>query len=121
MAFAGIANYVTKSIDVSSTSSSSPDDVYVCPNNFVALLRFIHISNGDAQKKISLYWYQADTATHHYIVDEFKPDANQLHEVVQGGGYLALKPGDKIQAFKESGGDFHITVSGEEHFQPTLG
>jgi len=120
MAFAGIANYVTKSIDVSSTSSSSPDDVYTCPANFVALLRFIHISNGDAQKKISLYWYEAATTTHHYIVDEFKPDANQLHEVVQGGSYIALKPGDKIQAFKESGGDFHITVSGEEHYQPTL-
>lgn len=119
MAFAGTAKYVTKSIDVSSTSSSNPDDVYTCPANFVCLMRFVHISNGDAQKKISLYWYEAATSTHHYIVDHFIPDANELHEVIQGGGYIALMPGDKIQAFKESGGEFHITVSGEEHFQPT--
>ena len=119
MAFAGVAKYVSKSIDVSSTSSSSPNDVYTCPPNFVSLLRFIHISNGDAQKEISIYWYEAATATHHYIVDSFKPDANTLHEVIQGGGYLALMPGDKIQAFKEAAGVFHITVSGEEHFQPT--
>lgn len=119
MAFAGTAKYVTKSIDVSSTSSSTPDDVYTCPASFVCLLRFVHISNGDAQKKISLYWYEAATTTHHYIVDHFIPDANELHEVIQGGGYIALMPGDKIQAFKESGGEFHITVSGEEHFQPT--
>lgn len=119
MAFAGVAKYMTKSIDVSSTVSSTPDDLYVCPNNFVGLVRFLHISNSASNnKKISIYWYEAATSTHHYLVDHFAVDANQLHEVIQGGGYIALMPGDKLQAFKESGGDFHITVSGEEHFQP---
>ena len=66
MAFSGTAKYVTKSVDVSSISSSTPDDLYVCPNNFVCLVHFLHLSNSAANnKKISVYWYEASTNTHH--------------------------------------------------------
>ncbi len=121
MAFAGIANYVTKSIDVASTDSTSPTDLYTCPNNFVCLVRFLHLSNTDSNnKKVSVYWYEAATTTHHYILDDFGADANTMHEVVEGGGYIALKPGDKLQCFSDTANVFHVTMSGEEHYQPTL-
>ena len=120
MAFAGTARYVTKSIDVSSTSSSSPDDLYVCPNNFVCLVRFLHLSNSASNNKnISVYWYEAATTTHHYIVDHYESPSNGLYEVIQGGGYIALMPGDKLQCFAETANTHHVTMSGEEHFQPT--
>jgi len=122
MAFAGIANYVTKSIDVASTDSSSPDDLYTCPNNFACLVRFLHLSNSDSNNKhITVIWYEAATTTSHVIVDNFAADSNTMHEVVEGGGYIALKPGDKLQCFSDTANVFHVTMSGEEHYQPTLG
>ena len=120
MAFAVAAKYVTKSVDVVSTDSAAPNDLYVCPNNFVCLVRFLHLSNSAANnKKISVYLYEASTSTHHYIVDHFASDANSMHEVVEGGGYIALNPGDKLQCFAETTLTYHVTMSGEEYFQPT--
>ena len=111
--------YVTKSVDVTSTSSSSPDDLYVCPNNFVCLVKFLHLSNSTANnKKISVYWYEAATTTHHYIVDHFASPSNSMEEVVQGGAYIALMPGDKLQCFAETAGTHHVTMSGEEIYTP---
>jgi len=120
MAVLTSAKYVTKSIDVTSISSSSPQDLYVCPNTFVCLVKFLHLSNSAANnKKISVYWYEAATTTHHYIVDDFSSGANSMHEVVEGGGYIALQPGDKLQCFAETTGTYHVTMSGEEYYQPT--
>ena len=106
-------------MDVTSISSSSPNDLYVCPNNFVCLVKFLHLSNSTANnKKISVYWYEAATTTHHYIVDHFATPANTMEEVVQGGAYIALMPGDKIQCFAETAGTHHVTMSGEELYTP---
>lgn len=117
------AKFFTKAKDISATSGgASADVIYTCPNNFVSLIRFLHISNGDTQKKISIQWFDASdgaSGTYHLLADEYKPSAHSLTEVVVGA-YLALEAGDKIVAFKETGADMHITVSGEEHYQPTL-
>lgn len=119
MAFALSAKYVTKSVAVASTDSAAPNDLYVCPNNFVCLVRFLHLSNRSANnKKVTVYWYEASTSTHHYIVDDFSAAANSMHEVIEGGGYLALNPGDKLQCFAETTLTYQLTMSGEEHFQP---
>ena len=119
MALLTSAKYVTKSIDVTSTSSSSPQDLYVCPNTFVCLVKFLHLSNSAANnKKISVYWYEAATTTHHYIVDNFASSSNSMDEVVKSG-YIALQPGDKLQCFAETSGTHHVTMSGEEYYQPT--
>jgi hypothetical protein len=112
--------YVTKSIDVTTISPSSPQDLYICPSNFVCLVKFLHLSNSSSNnKKISVYWYEASTATHHYIVDNFAADANSMHEVIEGGSYIALQQGDKLQCFAETAGTYHVTMSGEEYYQPT--
>ena len=42
-----------------------------------------------------------------------------MHEVIQGGAYIALQPGDKLQCFAETAGTYHVTMSGEEYYQPT--
>ena len=121
MATISTAKFITAAKDLSATSGgSSADVIYTCPNNCIALIRFLHVSNGSGNnKKYSLQWYEKDTTTYHFIVDDHSLSANTLEEVIDGGGYLALKAGDKIVGHKETGGDFHIILSGEEHFQGT--
>ena len=37
-----------------------------------------------------------------------------------GGSALYLDPGDALHCFKETGGDFHVTISVEEIYTPGL-
>lgn len=105
---------------VATAGGASGDVIYTCPNNFISLIRFLHVSIGaNSTKKYSLQWYEASTTTYHFIVDDHSLAGNSLEEVIQGGSYLALNPGDKIVGFEESGADAHIILSGEEHFQLT--
>ena len=121
MANPATAKYFTKAKNLSATSGgASGDVVYTCPNNHVALITFLHVSNGaTSSKKYSIQWYELATTTYHSIVDAVSLAASTNEEVVQGGGYLALAAGDKIIGFEESSSDFHVVVSGAEYYQPT--
>ena len=115
------AKYFAKAKNLSATAGgTSGDVVYTCPNNHVALVTFLYVSNGETSaKKYSIQWYELATTTYHSLVDEHSLAANSLEEVVQGGGYLALAAGDKIIGFEDSSSDFHIVISGAEYYQPT--
>jgi hypothetical protein len=115
------AKFFSAAKDLTATAGGASGDVlYTCPNNFISLIRFLHVSIGaNATKKYSLQWYEASTTTYHFIVDEHSVAGNSLEEVIQGGSYLALRPGDKIVGFEESDADAHVIISGEEHYQPT--
>ena len=121
MATVTTAKYFTKAKDLSATAGGSSGDViYTCPNNFISLITFLHVSNGSSNnKKYSLQWYEAATTTYHFIVDEHSLSANSLEDVVHGGSYLALAAGDKIVGFEDSSSDFHVVISGAEYYQPT--
>jgi len=107
--------------DLTATAGGDSGNViYTCPNNYISLIRFMHVSIGaTSTKKYSLQWYEAATTTYHFIIDDHSLAGNSLEEVIQGGSYLALSPGDKIVGFEESGADAHVILSGEEHYQPT--
>jgi len=115
------AKFFSAAKDLTATAGgASGNVVYTCPNNYISLIKFLHVSIGaNSTKKYSLQWYEASTTTYHFIVDDHSLAGNSLEEVVQGGSYLALSPGDKIVGFEESGADAHIIISGEEHYQPT--
>ena len=115
------AKFFSAAKDLTATAGGASGNViYTCPNNFISLIRFMHVSSGtNSSKKYSIQWYEASTTTYHFLVDEHSIAGHSLEEVVQGGGYLALSAGDKIVGFEESSGDFHVVVSGEEHYQPT--
>ena len=121
MAFSDTAKYFTKAKNLSATSGGASGDViYTCPNNFVSLITFMHVSSGSAStKKYSLQWYEAATTTYHFIIDEHSVAGNGIEEVIEGGAYLALAAGDKIVGFEESSSDFHVILSGAEYYQPT--
>jgi|TARA_R100000081_G_C4780415_1_gene151151 hypothetical protein len=121
MAILSSAKYFSKAKDLSATSGGASGDViYTCPNNFISLVKFLHVSSGaSSAKKYSLQWYEAATTTYHFIIDEHSVAANGIEEVIEGGAFLALAEGDKIIGFEESSSDFHVIVSGEEYYQPT--
>jgi len=114
------AKFFSAAKDLTATAGgASGNTIYTCPNNFISLIKFLHVSIGaNSTKKYSLQWYEASTTTYHFIVDEHSLAGNSLEEVIQGGGYLALSAGDKIVGFEESGADAHIIISGEEYYQP---
>ena len=111
----------TQSISVAATSGGASGNVlYTCPANFVSLVRFLHISNGSSNNKTySIQYYNAADSTYKYVVDEHSLSSNALEEIIEGGGYIALQPGDKLVCYAEATSDFHIVASGEEHYQPT--
>ena len=113
------AKFFSAAKDLTATAGgASGNTIYTCPNNFISLIKLLHVSIGaNSTKKYSLQWYEASTTTYHFIVDDHSVAGNSLEEVIQGGSYLALKSGDKIIGFEESGADAHVIVSGEEHFQ----
>ena len=113
--------YFTKAKNLSATSGGASGDViYTCPNNFISLVKLIFVSNGaTGAKKYSLQWYESATTTYHSIVDEVSLAASTNEKVIEGGAFIALAAGDKIVGFEESSSDFHVILSGEEHYQPT--
>ena len=113
------AKFFSAAKDLTATAGGASGDlIYTCPNNFISLIKFMHVSIGaTSTKKYSLQWYEASTTTYHFIVDEHGLSGHSLEEVIQGGGYLALSAGDKIVGFEESGADAHIIVSGEEYYK----
>ncbi len=115
------AKFFSAAKDLTATAGGASGDlIYTCPNNFISLIKFMHVSIGaNSTKKYSLQWYEAATTTYHFIVDDHSLAGNSLEEVIQGGGYLALSAGDKIVGFEETGADAHVVISGEEHYQPT--
>ena len=121
MAIVSTAKYFTKAKDLSTTSGgASGDIIYTCPNNFISLIKFLHVSSGaSSTKKYSVQWYEAATTTYHFIMDEHSVAGHGIEEVIEGGAFLALAAGDKIIGFEEGGSDFHVILSGEEHYQPT--
>ena len=114
------SKYFTKAKTLTATAGgASGDVVYTCPSFHVSVIQFINISNGaTSAKKYSIQWYEAATTTYHTIVDEVSLAAS-TNDSLLTKGFLALREGDKIVAFEESSSDFHITLSGEEHFRPT--
>lgn len=111
--------FFTAALDLTATAGGASGNViYTCPNNFVSLIKFMHVSIGaNSTKKYSLQWYEASTTTYHFIVDDHSLAGNSLEEVIQGGGYLALSAGDKIVGFEETGADAHVILSGEEYYK----
>ncbi len=118
--------YVTQGLEVGDTSltdakSGDTGLLYQCPTSFTARVVFLHVSSGSSNnKKVSINLNDASKTEDHLILDEHAIDANTEHNVVAGGSLLYLDPGDALHCFKESGGDFHVTISIEEIYTPGI-
>jgi len=114
-----VAKFTTESKTITSTSAdASADLIYTVPDNYSAIVRFLHLSNGtNNNKKAYLQFYHNDDATYHYIINGLGMSANTTHDVVSGN-FFTLHQKDKILAYIESGMILDITISVEEYFDP---
>ena len=114
--------FTTDGINVTATSSGANAQLlYECPSNFSSIVKFLHISsNGNANKKISIQYYNNKKPQYDYLLNEFVMGSNASHEVIEGGAVLYMHSGDKLVCFTDTSGNFDVLMSAEEFFNPNL-
>jgi hypothetical protein len=120
MSVLNVAKFITESITISATSGGASGNVlYTCPANHDGLVRFLHLTNGSTNnKKVSIQIYHAANTQYHNLVNDLAMDANSIVDIIPGGSLLHLNAGDKLVCHMESGGNFDVTTSVEEHYEP---
>ena len=114
-----VSKLVTESINVTATAAgASAQLLYQCPTNFSAVVTFLIVSSGTvANKDISIQFYHQETATYKYILRTYRMGSNSIF-VVTSSNSLSLHQGDKLVCFTDSTGNFDVTLSVEEYFDP---
>jgi hypothetical protein len=114
-----VSKLVTESISVTATAAgASAQLLYQCPTNFSAVVTFLIISSGAVgNKDISIQFYHQEDTTYHYILRTYRMSAHSVF-VVTNSSSLSLHQGDKIVCFTDSTGNFDVTLSVEEYFDP---
>lgn len=99
-------------------TTTSVEDVYVCPPNCSAEVNYILVANGSSSgnNSITVQWYiAADTYTSHFLSDK-SLSHDQYHEFSQI--QLILEPGDKIQVRSSHAGHIDSVITVTETFVP---
>jgi len=113
------SKFTTESINVTATAAgASAQLLYQCPNNFSAIVSFLLVSSGaTANKDISIQFYHQETASYKYLLRTYRMGANSAF-VLTNTSSLSLHQGDKLVCFTDSTGNFDVTISVEEYFDP---
>jgi len=111
-------NTATESVAVTATAGGASSDVlYTCPNNYDAVVTFLHVSNGASSTgNVSIQWYHKEDNTYYTIVDNKSIAGNNVYNMITSDR-LYLHAGDKITVFN-GGGTMGVTISVEEHYNP---
>lgn len=92
--------------------------LYTCPNNFSAIVRYLHISNNsNSTKKVYMQFYHKDDNEYHYIANGLSMAGNSVTNLVNGG-FFNLHAGDKILAYGETTNTMDVMISVEEYYDP---
>jgi len=116
------SKFHTKGFTIAATAAdASATAVYTCPNNFGAVVRYLHLSNNNpSTKKAYVQFYHADDGEYHYIANGLSMSGHSVANLVNGG-YFNLHAGDKILVYGETTNTIEVMVSCEEYFNPTHG
>ena len=111
-------NTATESIAVTATSGGASSNVlYTCPNNFDAIVTFLHVSNGGVSTdNISIQWYHKEDDAYYTIVNNKSVPGQDVYNMITSDR-LFLHAGDKITVFN-GGGTMGVTISVEEYYNP---
>ena len=99
-------------------TSTSVEDVYVCPANCTAEVTFIHVVNGatSGSNTVSIQWYiAADTYTSHFLSAKAITHSDYISF---SNIDLILQPGDKIQILPSNAGHIDSILTVTETFVP---
>lgn len=105
-----------KNRTISVELTTANQDLYTVPNNYEAYIVSIVFSNATStEKKFSLDWYRAETATW-YTIAEQTPILG--YGVVQFENTLWLKKSDKLRGLADANSSITITLHLKEFFAP---
>jgi hypothetical protein len=91
--------------------------VYTCPDNHVAKMVLMFVSNhGGNNKLVTIQWYDASTNQTYYIVGGATLGATEYIKL--DGSYLVLNPGDTFIVTPEATSSMDVTVTVEEYYDP---
>ena len=100
-------------------TAGAANTVYTCPDNFIAKMNLLFVSNhGGNNKLVTIQWHDASASASYYIVGGYVLSANGYLKL--DGSYLVLNPGDYLIVTPESGSTMSTTVSVEEFYEQGL-
>jgi len=113
------SKFTTESINVTATAAdASAQLLYTCPTNFSAVVTFLLVSSGSVHNKdISIQFYHQVQAAYKYMLRTYRMGSNSVF-VLTNTPSLSLHQGDKLVCFTDSTGNFDVTISVEEYFDP---
>ena len=113
------SKFVTESKNITATSGGASGNVlYTVPPNHSALVDFLLISAGNSNNThIYIQFYHDDDSLYHNIVNKLAMTNNTVQQLM-GGVRLNLHQNDKLVCYTDSTGNFDVTVSVEEFFDP---
>ena len=107
-----------RSIGMSLTAGAA-NTVYTCPDNFIAKMVLLFISNhGSGNKTVTLQWQDASASATYYIVGGYVVSAYGYLKL--DGSYLVLNPGDTLIVTPEAGRTIDAVVTVEEYYEKGL-
>jgi hypothetical protein len=119
MPFEAATKFKTEGQRITATAADASAQVlYTCPNNFSAIVKFLHVSSGtSANKKISIQIYFDDSSQYDYLLSAHDMTAGSSLNVLSGNVF-SLHQKDKIVAFTDTANNFDIVISVDEYFDP---
>ena len=116
------SKFLTESKTITSLLPNGDADlIYTCPNNYSAIVKFLHLSSGIANnKKAYIQFYHSDDDTYHHIVNGLVMGAHTATDLVSGS-QLYMHQGDKLVGYIEATMSLDVTVSLEEYYDPLRG
>jgi hypothetical protein len=100
-------------------TAGAANTIYTCPDNFIAKMNLLFVSNhGGNNKIVSIEWHDVSAGASYYIVGGYVLSANGYIKL--DGSYLVLNPGDHLVVTPEAGSNMSTTVSVEEYYEQGL-
>ena len=100
-------------------TANTANTLYTCPENFVAKVILLIVSNQTASNKtVSIEWRDDSAAAQYHIVNSYTITSKTFLQI--DGGYLVLNPGDTLILTPESGSTMDASVTVEEYYEQGL-
>lgn len=100
-------------------TAGAANTVYTCPDNFVAKIPLLFVTNhGGGNKTVTIRWSDVSAADTYYIAGGYVVSAYNFLKL--DGSYLVLNPGDSLIITPEAASTMDAVVTVEEYYEQGL-
>lgn len=100
-------------------TANTANTLYTCPDNFVAKVVLVIISNHTASNKtVSIEWRDDSAAAQYHIIGGYSISSKDFFKI--DNSYLVLNPADTLIITPEAGSVMDATVTVEEYYEQGL-